>query len=123
MIIAAYKMHVCFVRKANPNIIAFIELKAVERKNNTPFTVPWWGVVIGYILCGVCIVNGVWWPYIYGIDWGKEVALEWLASLVVSVLQSIIVTQPVKVRGIFHQISDGICILCNEDSGSNIHLC
>lgn len=67
------------------------------RKKNTPFTLPWWGVVVGYILCSLCIANGVWWPYLYSLDWGKEVALEWLASLIVSLFQSIIVIQPIKV--------------------------
>ena len=75
----------------------FTELRALQKKNNASFTLPWYGVIFGYILCGVCIANGVWWPYLYSIQWGKELSLEWLASLVFSIFQSIILLQPIKV--------------------------
>ena len=74
-----------------------LELKVLERANNHPVTFPWWCVILGYILCGVCIANGVWWPYLYSIQWGSEVALEWLTSLALSLFQSVLVIQPLKV--------------------------
>ena len=79
-------------------IVLILELKALDRDNNKPVTFPWWCIILGYILCGVCIANGVWWPYLYSIQWGSEVALEWLASLALSLFQSVLVIQPLKVR-------------------------
>lgn len=61
---------------------------------------PWFGVIFGYMMCGACIANGAFWPYLYSIQWGKDLSLEWLATLVISIIQSILVVQPVKV-GIF----------------------
>lgn len=76
--------------------ILFTELKLME-KQKASFTIPWFGVIFGYILCGVCIANGVWWPYLYSLQWGKEISNKWLTSLVLSLFQSILVIQPVKV--------------------------
>lgn len=70
----------------------------MEKKNNKPFTLPWWCVILGYIMCGICIANGVWWPYLYSIQWGKEVSSEWMSSLFLSVFSSILVIQPLQVN-------------------------
>ena len=94
-------------------IVLILELKTLDRDNNKSVTFPWWCIILGYILCGVCIANGVWWPYLYSIQWGSEVALEWLTSLALSLVQLVIVIQPLKVRS-FISFCFLIFDLCNN---------
>lgn len=74
------------------------EIRALEKKKNKSFSFPWYGVIFGYILVGVCIVNGGWWSYLYSMQWGKEISNSWLMSLALSLFTSILVMQPLKVR-------------------------
>jgi len=77
--------------------INILELKRLEKTNNKPFSFPWFFIIFGYILCGICIANGVWWPYLYSIQWGKDLSLEWMSTFVLSILLSVLVTQPCQV--------------------------
>ena len=62
-----------------------------------PLRLPWWFTIFAYILVIACILNGGAWCYLYSIQWGKEIALEWLASFVLSFFNSLLLVQPVRV--------------------------
>uniref|UniRef100_A0A6Q2YTG2 Polycystic kidney disease 1 like 2a n=1 Tax=Esox lucius TaxID=8010 RepID=A0A6Q2YTG2_ESOLU len=60
---------------------------------------PWWFVIIGWIL--VLATSGVsgYFTMIYGLTYGKDRSISWLISMVVSFFQSLFLTQPLKVLG------------------------
>ena len=59
---------------------------------------PWWSVVVGYIL-SFCIVAVAFWMTVEvaGV-FGKEKSEKWLISFCVSILESIFLSQPIKVQ-------------------------
>ncbi|XP_043195453.1 polycystic kidney disease protein 1-like 2 [Amphibalanus amphitrite] len=61
------------------------------------FTLPWWGVIIGWILCIVCLFGSAFIVYAYGITFGNEKATKWVTSLFISLFSSILLIQPLKV--------------------------
>lgn len=64
---------------------------------NKIFPLPWWTYIIGYILSlisvGVCFYLIV----EFGGVLGEQKTGEWLASITISLLQSIVLIQPIKV--------------------------
>lgn len=59
---------------------------------------PWWFVIVGWIL--VVATSGVsaYFTMMYGLTYGKERSINWLISISVSFFESLFVTQPIKVR-------------------------
>ncbi|KAB5558804.1 hypothetical protein PHYPO_G00021410 [Pangasianodon hypophthalmus] len=60
---------------------------------------PWWFVIVGWIL--VMATSGVsaYFTMMYGLTYGKERSISWLISISVSFFESLFVTQPIKVLG------------------------
>ena len=61
------------------------------------FTLPWWGVIIGWILCIICLAGSAFIVYAYGITFGNEKTTKWVTSLFISLFSSILLIQPLKV--------------------------
>ncbi|XP_046713583.1 polycystic kidney disease protein 1-like 2 [Silurus meridionalis] len=60
---------------------------------------PWWFVIVGWIL--IAATSGVsgYFTMMYGLTYGKERSISWLISISVSFFESLFVTQPIKVLG------------------------
>lgn len=60
---------------------------------------PWWFVFVGWML--VIATSGVsgYFTMMYGLTYGKDRSISWLISMVVSFVESLFITQPLKVRG------------------------
>ncbi|KAJ3593029.1 hypothetical protein NHX12_005367 [Muraenolepis orangiensis] len=60
---------------------------------------PWWFVFVGWTL--VVATSGVsgYFTMMYGLTYGKERSISWLISMVVSFVESLFITQPLKVLG------------------------
>uniref|UniRef100_A0A8C3E180 Polycystin 1 like 2/pseudo n=1 Tax=Corvus moneduloides TaxID=1196302 RepID=A0A8C3E180_CORMO len=60
---------------------------------------PWWFVFIAWFL--VAATSGVsgFFTMLYGLHYGKENSIKWLISMVISFLESLFITQPLKVLG------------------------
>lgn len=69
-----------------------------EKKKCCQKGLPWWFVIVGWIL--VVATSGVsaYFTMMYGLTYGKERSISWLISISVSFFESLFVTQPVKVR-------------------------
>jgi len=58
---------------------------------------PWWFVFVGWAL--VAATSGVsgYFTMMYGLTYGKDRSISWLISMVVSFVESLFITQPLKV--------------------------
>ncbi|XP_039236742.1 polycystic kidney disease protein 1-like 2 [Pipra filicauda] len=70
-----------------------------DKKNVSSKGLPWWFVFIGWFL--VAATSGVsgFFTMLYGLHYGKENSIKWLISMVISFLESLFITQPLKVLG------------------------
>uniref|UniRef100_A0A4X2LHG8 Polycystic kidney disease protein 1-like 2 n=1 Tax=Vombatus ursinus TaxID=29139 RepID=A0A4X2LHG8_VOMUR len=60
---------------------------------------PWWFALIGWLL--VLSTSGVaaFFTMLYGLHYGKDNSIRWLLSMAVSFVESVFITQPLKVLG------------------------
>ena len=57
-----------------------------------PGGLPWWCVLVGWLLVAAFFTM------LYGLHYGRASPLKWLISMAVSFVESVFVTQPLKVR-------------------------
>ncbi|NXD76051.1 PK1L2 protein, partial [Halcyon senegalensis] len=70
-----------------------------DGKKSSPKGLPWWFLFIGWFL--VAATSGVsgFFTMLYGLHYGKENSIKWLISMAISFLESLFITQPLKVLG------------------------
>ncbi|NXR16871.1 PK1L2 protein, partial [Cinclus mexicanus] len=70
-----------------------------DKKSSSPRRLPWWFVFIAWFL--VAATSGVsgFFTMLYGLHYGKDNSIKWLISMVISFLESLFITQPLKVLG------------------------
>ncbi|NWI42071.1 PK1L2 protein, partial [Picathartes gymnocephalus] len=78
---------------------ASINLSSDDKRSFSPRGLPWWFVFIAWFL--VAATSGVsgFFTMLYGLHYGKENSIKWLISMVISFLESLFITQPLKVLG------------------------
>uniref|UniRef100_A0A8C5IHC7 Polycystic kidney disease protein 1-like 2 n=1 Tax=Junco hyemalis TaxID=40217 RepID=A0A8C5IHC7_JUNHY len=89
----SYTQAVCQVQWSHtPNLSS-------DDKKSSPRGLPWWFVFIAWFL--VAATSGVsgFFTMLYGLHYGKENSIKWLISMVISFLESLFITQPLKVLG------------------------
>ena len=69
----------------------------VDDIRNPGCMLPHFCVYIGWFLCFVTTLTAAAFTLFYSLMWGKEVAEQWLASILISSVQDILVVQPTKV--------------------------
>ncbi|XP_009573889.1 PREDICTED: LOW QUALITY PROTEIN: polycystic kidney disease protein 1-like 2 [Fulmarus glacialis] len=69
------------------------------KKSSSSKGLPWWFVFIAWFL--VAATSGVsgFFTMLYGLHYGKENSIKWLISMAISFLESLFITQPLKVLG------------------------
>ncbi|NXC21025.1 PK1L2 protein, partial [Corythaeola cristata] len=69
------------------------------KKSYSSKGLPWWFVFIAWFL--VAATSGVsgFFTMLYGLHYGKENSIKWLISMAISFLESLFITQPLKVLG------------------------
>ncbi|NXW88690.1 PK1L2 protein, partial [Alopecoenas beccarii] len=70
-----------------------------DGKKSSSKGLPWWFVFIAWFL--VAATSGVsgFFTMLYGLHYGKENSIKWLISMAISFLESLFITQPLKVLG------------------------
>lgn len=63
-----------------------------------PRGLPWWCVLVGWLLVAATSGVAVFFTMLYGLHYGRTSSLKWLISMAVSFVESVFVTQPLKVR-------------------------
>jgi len=71
--------------------------RLVDEISDTGCMLPHFCVYIGWFLCFVTTLTAAAFTLFYSLMWGKEVAEQWLASILISNGQDIFVVQPTKV--------------------------
>ncbi|CAG0890374.1 unnamed protein product [Darwinula stevensoni] len=69
--------------------------KKMRRKKR--FSLPWWFVVLAWLLVIVCIAVSVFFVWAYGIQFGNEKTCKWATSLVTSFFSSVLIVEPLKI--------------------------
>ncbi|KAI4534073.1 hypothetical protein MG293_014933 [Ovis ammon polii] len=64
-----------------------------------PRGLPWWCVLVGWLLVAVTSGVAAFFTMLYGLHYGRTSSLKWLISMAVSFVESVFVTQPLKVLG------------------------
>ncbi|XP_016288259.2 glycine cleavage system H protein, mitochondrial isoform X1 [Monodelphis domestica] len=60
---------------------------------------PWWFVLIGWLLIVSTSGTAAFFTMLYGLHYGKDNSIKWLLSMAVSFVESVFITQPLKVLG------------------------
>ncbi|XP_060074442.1 polycystin-1-like protein 2 [Ylistrum balloti] len=61
-----------------------------------PLSLPWWTIFIGYSLILGCLGSGGYFTFMYSLDWGKDLTVEWLLAFFLGTVQSVFVLEPFK---------------------------
>ncbi|XP_057568736.1 polycystic kidney disease protein 1-like 2 [Hippopotamus amphibius kiboko] len=64
-----------------------------------PRGLPWWCVLVGWLLVAASSGVAAFFTMLYGLHYGQASSLKWLISMAVSFVESVFVTQPLKVLG------------------------
>ncbi|KAF3817624.1 hypothetical protein GH733_012911 [Mirounga leonina] len=64
-----------------------------------PRGLPWWCVLVGWLLVAATSGVAAFFTMLYGLHYGRASSLKWLISVAVSFVESVFVTQPLKVLG------------------------
>ena len=65
---------------------------------------PWWCSIIAWILCLISIGLSIFLIFSYSLQFGKEKSISWLGSIMMSITQSVLIFQPLKVK-LYHSSS------------------
>ncbi|XP_033748774.1 polycystic kidney disease protein 1-like 2 [Pecten maximus] len=58
---------------------------------------PWWSVIVGYVVAVMCIIAGATFTFFYSLQWGPETTVDWLMSFSMGTLQGVMFLEPLKV--------------------------
>lgn len=78
-----------------PSMASIPTLIFYRRKKK--FTLPWWTVLIGWLLVIACIAASCFFLLMYGIMFGDSKATKWITALVISFFTDILFVEPIKV--------------------------
>ncbi|XP_078351498.1 polycystin family receptor for egg jelly-like isoform X1 [Oculina patagonica] len=74
-----------------------VSKNASSKDEKKPFLLPHAFVYLGWLLCFAAIGSSATITVFYSLQWGKQIADQWLASVVVSCVKDVFVWQPCKV--------------------------
>ncbi|XP_013398432.1 MAM and LDL-receptor class A domain-containing protein 1, partial [Lingula anatina] len=78
------------------NTLDHLDESKKKKKPKGPLTLPWGFVIIGYIIVFLSIAASAFFTLLYSLQWGKEKSLGWLLSMFFTIVQSLILVQPIK---------------------------
>lgn len=68
------------------------------QKKKQGWWLPWWFLFIGWILLFAMSALSTFFTLFYGFQYGRESSIQWVITLTLSLVQSIFILQPLKVR-------------------------
>ncbi|XP_069132806.1 polycystin-1-like protein 2 isoform X2 [Argopecten irradians] len=57
---------------------------------------PWWTIFIAYGLVVAAILSSSMFVFLYSLDWGPDITLQWLLAFFIGTLQSVAIIEPLK---------------------------
>uniref|UniRef100_UPI00398F81D5 polycystin-1-like protein 2 n=1 Tax=Pristiophorus japonicus TaxID=55135 RepID=UPI00398F81D5 len=70
-----------------------------HKKGHGSKGLPWWFVIIGWVLVAATSGVSAFFTMLYGLHYGKDSSIKWLISMAISFFESVLITQPLKVLG------------------------
>uniref|UniRef100_A0A8C3NZX8 Polycystic kidney disease protein 1-like 2 n=1 Tax=Cyanoderma ruficeps TaxID=181631 RepID=A0A8C3NZX8_9PASS len=95
----SYTQAVCQVQHMKNLLENQICSSASISEGSSPRGLPWWFVFIAWFLVAATSAVSGFFTMLYGLHYGKENSIKWLISMVISFLESLFITQPLKVLG------------------------
>lgn len=78
--------------------------RSLQQLNSKPMpakmSIPHWVVYIAWALVVIIVVVSAFFTILYAISWGGSRSTAWLVAFLLSFIESIILIQPIKVRGV-----------------------
>ena len=68
-----------------------------QTKSKTPGCLPPFFVYVAWCLCAVISITGAVFTVSYSLYWGPDIANDWFTSILVSLVQDVLINQPLKV--------------------------
>ncbi|KAK3091662.1 hypothetical protein FSP39_021645 [Pinctada imbricata] len=68
-----------------------------RKKNCGKFMLPHCFIYLGWSLVFLSSIISAFITFLYSIQWGKKKSLEWLLSMILSIFESVVVVQPLKI--------------------------
>ncbi|XP_078674748.1 polycystin-1-like protein 2 [Branchiostoma floridae x Branchiostoma belcheri] len=85
-------------RKTTPESASKVKGSFVrEAKERKQSGLPHWCVYIGWVLVFLSATGSAFFVILYSMEWGAEKSGEWLTSILLSIFQSVLLVQPLKV--------------------------
>lgn len=69
----------------------------MKQRPTKKLLLPWWSKIVIHVFCNVVIITCAVFLIIYGVSYGDTICQKWLASLLVTLLASIVLWQPIQV--------------------------
>lgn len=82
---------------------------STSRVSKSPRGLPWWCVLVGWLLVATTSGVAAFFTMLYGLHYGRVSSLKWLISMAVSFVESVFITQPLKVRTPHFKVSAHPC--------------
>ena len=92
--------------------------KLVDEIRGTGCMMPQFCVYFGWFLCFLTTLTAAAFTLFYSLMWGKEIAEQWLASILISSCQDIFVVQPTKVM--FAVVIVSLLLTRNKDHSEDL---
>jgi len=83
------------VRPSTADNVHLTDTKTEKKKK--VFLLPWWCIIIGWVLLWITVAVSVAMVTFYAISFQDEKCKKWLTSLLIGFFSSVLLTQPVKV--------------------------
>ena len=68
----------------------------LEDDEEEKFSLPYYCVYIGWLLCFLCILGSIFFLWAYGITFGNDRTHKWLTSMIISFFTNFVVFEPLK---------------------------
>ena len=73
------------------------EIRKSSNKSKCELSFPWWCKIVAYLMSLIFASISVFFIVIKGISFGNDKSTKWLTSVVISLVSSLFITQPIQV--------------------------
>uniref|UniRef100_A0A8C5LJS9 Polycystin-1-like protein 2 n=1 Tax=Jaculus jaculus TaxID=51337 RepID=A0A8C5LJS9_JACJA len=96
---ALQQLHILKSCLGGQPVTSALERASLPRARKPPRGLPWWCVLVGWLLVTATSGVAAFFTMLYGLHYGRASSFRWLISMAVSLVESVFITQPLKVLG------------------------
>ena len=72
--------------------------KTLWRLKHKVLPFPWWIVIVGYLFALALVIICIYFMVVFGAALGEDLTTQWLIAMLIGILKSILIIEPVKVN-------------------------